>query len=306
MKNIVVSICCIAYNHEKYIQECLDGFLMQKTNFDFEIIIHDDASTDKTADIIRESEKKYPEIIKPIYQTQNQYSTIGGAALIQKYIYPRTTGRYIAWCEGDDYWTDPLKLQKQVNFLESNPEYGLVYTKAQVFDEEKQIIKLDTIGLQYESFDSILKKNPVITLTVLMQNNLLKKYVKEIQPKQFNWKMGDYPIWIWMAYNSNIKFIDEISAVYRYREGSISRPKDYNRQKEYQRSTLDIRLYFKKIYKSKIPEEYFYNQYYRKMFHFSLMFRRNEEAKAYFIKIKDKKIRDYATVVLAIYRRYFK
>jgi len=106
----IVSICCITYNHEKYIRDAIEGFLMQKTLFPIEILIHGDASTDKTADIIKEYEVKYPDIIKPIYQTENQFSK--GVSISATYQFPRARGKYIAICEGDDYWTDPHKLQK--------------------------------------------------------------------------------------------------------------------------------------------------------------------------------------------------
>ncbi len=118
MEDIKVSIICNAYNHEEYIRDTLDSFLMQKTNFKFEVLIHDDASTDKTADIIREYEAKYPDIIKPVYQTENQYSK--GVRIADLYQKPRIKGDYVAFCEGDDYWIDPLKLQKQYDFLENN------------------------------------------------------------------------------------------------------------------------------------------------------------------------------------------
>lgn len=102
----LVSICCLTFNHEPYIRECLDGFLMQKTNFPFEVLIHDDASTDHTADIIREYEVQYPNIIKPIYQNENQYSK--GVRVTWTFQFPRAKGKYIAMCEGDDYWTAPF------------------------------------------------------------------------------------------------------------------------------------------------------------------------------------------------------
>ena len=99
-KTPLVSVCTLAYNHEPYIRECLDGILMQKTNFAFELLIHDDASTDGTADIIREYETKYPDIIKPIYQTENQYRK--RIRINSTYNFPRAKGKYIALCEGDD------------------------------------------------------------------------------------------------------------------------------------------------------------------------------------------------------------
>jgi len=120
--DVVVSICCITYNHEKYIADALDSFLMQNTDFPVEILIHDDASTDRTPDIIREYEARYPDLIKPIFQRENQYSKgVKVAHLNQK----RARGKYIALCEGDDYWTDPYKLQKQVDHMEKHPECSL-------------------------------------------------------------------------------------------------------------------------------------------------------------------------------------
>ena len=119
-KGIVVSVACITYNHAPYIRQCLEGFLMQKTNFPIEIIVHDDASTDGTDDIIREYALKYPELFKVILQEENQYSK---GVDVLSLVFERSAGKYIALCEGDDYWTDPLKLQKQVDFLEQNPLY---------------------------------------------------------------------------------------------------------------------------------------------------------------------------------------
>src|SRR5699024_3016962 len=120
----LVSIICTAYNHEKYIDKCIEGFIMQKTNFEFEVLINEDASTDHTADLIREYEKKHPDIIRPIYQTENQYTKRVG--LWKTILFPKARGKYIAMCEGDDYWTDPFKLQKQVDFLEVHEDYILV------------------------------------------------------------------------------------------------------------------------------------------------------------------------------------
>lgn len=120
---LMVSIKCITYNHEPYIRQCLEGFVMQKTNFRFEAVVHDDASTDGTADIIREYAEKYPDIIKPIYETENQYSKKDGS--LGRIMDAACTGKYIAMCEGDDYWTDPLKLQKQVDFLETHLECSM-------------------------------------------------------------------------------------------------------------------------------------------------------------------------------------
>lgn len=126
--SVEVSVVCNAYNHEKYIRSALEGFVMQKTSFPFEVLVHDDASTDHTAEIIREYEIKYPDIIKPIYSTENQYSKNDGS--LSRIQYGRVQGKYIALCEGDDYWMDPLKLQKQYDLLEKHPEIDMCATAA--------------------------------------------------------------------------------------------------------------------------------------------------------------------------------
>ena len=122
--NPLVSICTLVYNQEKFLKQYLEGIFLQKTTFSFEILIHDDASTDNSENIIREYQALYPDIIKPIIQTENQYSK--GVDINLTYNFPRVKGKYIAICEGDDYWTDPLKLQKQVDFLEAHPEQSLL------------------------------------------------------------------------------------------------------------------------------------------------------------------------------------
>lgn len=136
MKEVMVSILCITYNHEAYIRDSLDGFIKQKTNFPFEIIVHDDASTDRTAEIIREYEKKYPEIVKPIYQKENQYSK--GINILADVIYSFAFGKYIALCEGDDYWIDEHKLQKQIDYMECHPDCTICFSNAY---EENQLDK---------------------------------------------------------------------------------------------------------------------------------------------------------------------
>jgi len=137
----LVSIRCAVYNHEPFLRQCLDGFVMQQTTFPFEAIVHDDASTDGSAAIIREYAEKYPDIIKPIYETENQYCKHYGSLMkiIDDHIHP--AAKYIAVCEGDDYWTDPNKLQLQVDFLESHPDYVITSHDFSVFDNNKKRIK---------------------------------------------------------------------------------------------------------------------------------------------------------------------
>ena len=132
-KEIMVSVFAIAYNHEPWITRALESLVMQKTNFPIEILVHDDASTDRTAEIIRKYEQKYPDLVKPVYQTKNQFSQgkFPGDFLVEK-----AKGKYLAICECDDYWTDQLKLQKQVDLLESHPECSMAVAKTDVHQLE--------------------------------------------------------------------------------------------------------------------------------------------------------------------------
>lgn len=143
MSNPIVSICCITYNHAPFIRKALDGFLMQlpplcvprgaKMSDWCEILIHDDASTDGTDDIIREYTAKYPDLIFPLYEEVNQYAQIG-IGRMDLFNYLRAKGKYIAYCEGDDYWIEPHKLQKQVDFLETHPDYSICFHACRIFD----------------------------------------------------------------------------------------------------------------------------------------------------------------------------
>ena len=132
----LVSIRCLVYNHEPYLRQCLDGFVMQQTTFPFEAIVHDDASTDGSAAILREYAEKYPDIIKPIYETENQWGKGTISKSMDAAMHPNS--KYIASCEGDDYWTDPNKLQIQVDFLENHPDFSLTVHEYTEWDELKK------------------------------------------------------------------------------------------------------------------------------------------------------------------------
>lgn len=133
---VMVSVCVITFNHKDYIRKTLDGILMQNIDFPIEIIIHDDASSDGTADIVREYHNKYPDIIRPILQTENQFQKKIPA--FQQHIIPLLRGKYVAHCEGDDYWTDPNKLKKQIDFLECNPDFIAVTHNVEYIDENDE------------------------------------------------------------------------------------------------------------------------------------------------------------------------
>lgn len=266
-ENVIVSIICNTYNHEPYIRQCLEGFVMQQTTFLFEILIHDDASTDKTANIIREYEAKYPDIIKPIYQKENQYSKKIG--IMKTFQIPRVKGKYIALCEGDDYWIDPLKLQKQVDFLEMNPSYSLCHTNFNILDIRNNTFteyknshytnKIDKIS------DIILgNKYRIQTNTVLFKS---EDYNKVVNSDDFLYKsgfflMGDTQLWIGLLQLGNIHCIDDITAVYRVLPGSACRNLDIVKKFRFDLNCSELRLYLLKHYiNAKSIEPYIQKEY---------------------------------------------
>lgn len=241
----IVSISCITYNHVNYIRAAIDGFLMQKTTFPFEILIHDDASTDGTEDIIREYERKYPDIIKPIYETENQWSKgIRGSAVFN---FPRARGKYIALCEGDDYWTDPYKLQKQVDFMEANEEYSLCvggYIKKNETNGNTQVILKNGFGSDFNgkgfTFTLSEMKTDWITktLTVLLRKSDLDKIDLTVYKNP-----RDTHLIYHLVKNKKAFYFKEIFGVFRMHQGGINsmQPEKYRTSMAY--------ICYKELYK---------------------------------------------------------
>lgn len=247
----LVAIECLAYNHGPYIRQCLDGFVMQKTDFPFIAIVHDDASTDNTEEIIQEYALKYPDIIKPILETENQYSKKDGSLgrIIKKTIPEQV--RYIALCEGDDYWTDPYKLQKQVNYMENYPECGLVYTSVRYYSQKDQKFTIYFGEERHSIQDFAVKGNGIPTLTVLYKREIAKRYYDDIQPEKQNWAMGDLPMWLYFAQNSNLGFIPECTGVYRVLDSSASHFQSKINLIAFQINSIEITNFFIKKYNIK-------------------------------------------------------
>lgn len=218
--DIKLSIVCITYNHEKFIKEALEGFVMQKTNFPFEVIIHDDASTDKTADIIREYQKRYPEIIKPIFQTSNKFSQ--GKMPIIEYMLDKIQGEYVALCEGDDYWTDENKLQKQVDFLDSHPDFSICFHPVKFVWEDKSHKSIvfpapkDRFNKTVLKLKHLLKQNFIQTNSVVYRWNL-----KKSDWPQRAFLPCDWYFHLLHARHGKIGLLPEVMSVYRKHSGGV-------------------------------------------------------------------------------------
>jgi glycosyltransferase involved in cell wall biosynthesis len=217
---------------------------MQKCNFPFEMLIHDDASTDGTADIIREYETKYPDIIKPIYQTENQYSK--GIGVSRIYQFPRAKGKYIALCEGDDYWTDPYKLQKQVDFLEANPEYSLLFT-----NRKEYYMKTNKTSVYYSSKKTYYTKDILSNIIPGTQTMVfrLKEWMcfKDLHHKYSQSVNGDRLIPYLLSLKGKIGCLPDITAVYRITELGVSTSLYKDRDKWFKHAIDDFYRFHKTL-----------------------------------------------------------
>ena len=210
----VVSIGCITYNHVDYIAQAIDSFLMQETNFPFEILIHDDASTDGTTEILKKYKERYPNIIRLIIQTENQYSKIPIISPI--FVWPKAKGKYIALCEGDDFWSDTGKLQKQVDFLEKNTEYAMYAHAVKIVNDtvlKKPFYPTVKWSKKKNNFIDILN-NHFIPTPSLMFRNLLSDF-PFVGETLKGLLAGDMAIELFMASKGFCYYDTEVMGIYR-------------------------------------------------------------------------------------------
>ena len=229
----VVSILCTAYNHSAYIAQTLESFLMQETDFPFEILVSDDASTDDTAAIIRRYAEKAPDIVRPIFLQENNFSQ--GINLYTRYFFPMARGKYICICEGDDYWTDPTKLQRQVDFLEAHPDYSAcVHNTTLHYCDGSEPDRLLLPGGE----DTDLSMERVLsgasrsfhTSSLMARSNILTDtqdfYDLGFQRGGFT----DYSNNIWLRLNGNIRYLDRSMSVYRINSNPSAWSSGVNKQ----------------------------------------------------------------------------
>lgn len=225
--DIMVSVAFYVYNEEKFVCKAIESILNQITDFKYEIIVHDDASTDSSANLLKEYEKNYPELIRGIYQNENQYQK--GIYVPKKYVYPLVRGKYMAYCDGDDYWTDKYKLQKQVDFLESHPDYVMcVHGFSFLYEKTKKIsdnyIYHNSQDMEREAFIKWDGRNIPQIGTWLYRSDLA------INRPELFWRISventmtisDQPLGMYLALQGKIWYMNEIMSVWRRYKTSVS------------------------------------------------------------------------------------
>jgi len=246
----LVSICVVSYQHKNFIKQCLEGILMQHVDFEVEIIVHDDASTDGTADIIRKYEREHPNLIKAIYQTENQFSR--GVKPMIEIVYPLTKGKYIALCDGDDYWTDPLKLQKQVGFLEANEEYSMcAHDVKTIYEDDWKAEKTNRFNkpINNATFVDLIDNHFIPTNSLIFRNHLIKKWPEWLSSP--NMIAGDIPLELMLAFHGKLKYYFDAMAVKRINGGGVTADKSRKLKGMYFKFEMYCNLnhYTKKKYK---------------------------------------------------------
>lgn len=272
-----VLVRCFTFNHSKYIEDALNGFAMQQTDFPFVCLVVDDASTDgeqevvkkwmeRECDFVRAETIDIPTSIVIIVPHKTNPLCTFAFYLLKQNLYKvkeqkmahvapwREKCEYEALCEGDDYWIDPLKLQKQVGVMDTDNQIGLCYTRAKKFNQSLDTFDSELCGLEYKGFSQMLYENPVVTLTTMYRVELYDKYIRDVNPYTKSWKMGDYPFWLWIAAHHKVSYLDDVTSVYRVLENSASHSEDRETNIRFLLSNVDIQLYFSQIYFPEICE----------------------------------------------------
>ncbi len=231
-RKIRVSVLCTAFNHEPYLRETLQGFVSQKTDFPFEVLVNDDASSDGSAAVIREFAALYPDVIRPFLQEKNLYSQ--GINIYDAVLYPAARGEYFALCEGDDCWIDPAKLQRQVNFLDAHPDYS-----ACVHNSLGEIIGsgetprplFPRTGDRDVPFEQVLQgmSRAFHTSSILARRAYLLD-PPDFRNIAFSYGFTDYAIGLWLTMNGKVRFLDSCMSLYRIGSNPSAWSSGVNRQ----------------------------------------------------------------------------
>ena len=246
MKQPLISVVMPTYNHEKSIANAIESVINQKGNIQIELIIGEDCSTDNTRNICKVYQQKYPKNIKLILNNKN----IG---LLPNYrnIFNICSGKYIAILESDDIWTDPYKLEKEVQFLEENPNYGLIHTNYELYDEinnKKAIGNINTLP-SGDIFIPLLKdRNHIAALTVCFRKDLFDKYINIDSYIKEQFATIDYPLWLELSKYSHVKYLPDITSRYTISPNSISNNKDVIKRKLFIDNIEKIQMYIIKKY----------------------------------------------------------
>lgn len=243
MHKVELSVVMTTYNHERYIAQAIESVLMQQTSFGVEIVVGDDRSSDRTAAIVEDYRRRYPDCIRLVESD----TRVGMRANYRRCV-AAARGRYVAMLDGDDYFTAYDKLQQQVELLDANPEVGMCYTRSRRIDDEGNTT-IYPEGECSTTFEAMLRRNPAENCTVVARRTLVEEYYREVCPEEHpEWLTDDLPMWLWFAARSRYMALDRITAVHRVLRYSVSHNPDYRHKLRFVDSLADISLWYDERY----------------------------------------------------------
>ena len=253
MDEVKVSISIITYNQENYIKDTIEGVLSQKVDFKYEILLGEDGSSDGTRAICQEYARLYPDIIRLfLHDRENVIYMDGIPTGRYNFLYNihQAKGEYIAFCDGDDYWTNPLKLQNQTEFLDNNPDYALVHGNYKKLNQNNNSFEKATSPPKKSGdvFLELLQNNFISTHTVYVRKKILNQIDLQNLLADSGFLMADYPLWLEISRHNKIHYLEEELGVYRNMENSASRSSNYERESKFGDSVYSIRNYFANKY----------------------------------------------------------
>lgn len=289
-----LSVGIITYSQEKYISQTLENIVSQELPQNTQIVIGEDHSNDYTPQICDSFKEKYPEFITVFHNNPNL-----GAMKNYYNVVKNCDSEYFMECAGDDYWL-PNKVSFQLKFMEENPEIDFIYGKVKGIDEKGNVINF-MWGNNLETFDDVFNNEASIPpVTFCVRTSVLKEYLDEVKPDSKDWKMEDYPFYLWLFKNKKTKFIDKEFAAYRVLDNSVSHSSQSSEKEiNFQKSILDVRMFY--INKYQLPESYkkiAEQIFYRNLLGIGI----NHSDKKLFLEnfkyIENKSIKDYLKFIL--------
>lgn len=242
----LVSVCVTTYNHEPYLTQALDAILQQECDFGVEIVLGEDCSTDGTLSICREYAEKYPEQITLIASTEN----VGWRANYRRCV-EAARGKYVAFCDGDDYWCDATRLAEQVALMEENPQMGLCYTLAERRNAVGELVGRFPVGKWHTALDALLHDWCIENCTTLARRELVLAYYDTEKPENRpEWLTEDLPMWLYVAAHSEVAYIERATAVHRLFPDSVSHSTSLAKRLAFCDSSSNIKLWFDEHYNS--------------------------------------------------------
>lgn len=244
MQKPLVSVLMTTFHHAPYIRQAVESILQQECDFPYELILRDDASTDSTPEICRQLAAEHPDKVRFLSSPKNE-----GWRKNYRHTFDAAQGEYVAYCDGDDWWTDNLKLQMQVDLMRKNPSCGMCYTRSMDYYQDTHEEKPDP-EIQYTDFDRLAQRlTSIPNCTTLAKRELVQAYYEEVHPENHpEWMTDDAPMWLWFAAKSEIKFLPKITATHRKLSESVSHKQDFHRRLTFCDSVMDISLWMDKHY----------------------------------------------------------